>query len=83
MARPTRRKTTPGRRRSRAPRRTPSGGRTGRGPLLLAGVALAVAALYALLTLRPDDPGGSGETGESIDDASRAELESVLRDAAD
>lgn len=42
--------------------------------MLVAGLVLAAAALYALLGVRGSAP------SEAIDDASRAKLESVLRE---
>lgn len=42
--------------------------------MIVAGLGLAVAALYALLTLQQKPP------DEAIDEASRARLEAVLRD---
>ena len=74
MARSTRRKKPLSSRPRKRGARSASGARW---PVLAAGLALAAAALFALLSWGPEAP------REAIDEASRAQLESVLRDARD
>ncbi len=57
----------------------------GRKVIPLAAVALAAVAAWALATFEPSpqEPAAAVPTHDQIDDASRAELDQVLRDSRD